>query len=265
MVHRMRVVAPIRAVLKPKKQAIRSILAVRSGLFKQILEACKNFGCKVNSYYHHVKGSAFTMPLNYFNLAAIKESVKAATPAAANAAAAPTAFNYLLCIQEPISTVAALRAINPCLKPGTGYTKKGFGFEDYSTVMEWAGKEATDSPLGYQGVALAVKVRCGLQLHPNTVGEAKRQILAVRAQARKGASSTGAGTAAAAAAKTATPQQRGDTAQYLHEGVVKLNVWVHEICTQNMPVFKCTLMGASNAHIKGTKWEENCLDGVTEN
>ena len=60
--------------------------------------------------------------------------------------------------------MATLRAIKPRLKPGTGYMTKGFGFEDYSTVMEWAGKEAADGPLGYQGVVLVVKVECGLQM-----------------------------------------------------------------------------------------------------
>ena len=39
MRHRMRVMDPSRAVLKFKERAIREILAVQSGLFKQILEA----------------------------------------------------------------------------------------------------------------------------------------------------------------------------------------------------------------------------------
>ena len=118
------------------------------------------------------------MPLESFNLAAIKESVKAAAtvvaPAAAADATAPAALNYLLCGQAPISSVATLRTINPLLKPGTGYMKNEFGFEDYSTVMEWDGKEAADGPLGYQGVALVMKAECGLQMYPNKVGEAKR-------------------------------------------------------------------------------------------
>ena len=84
------------------------------------------------------------MPLESFNLAAIKESVKAAAtvvaPAAAADATAPAALNYLLCGQAPISSVATLHAINPRLKPGTGYMNKVFGFDYYSTVMEWAGK-----------------------------------------------------------------------------------------------------------------------------
>ena len=121
------------------------------------------------------------MPLKSFNLSAIKEIIKAAAPAAA-------AFNPLFCSQAPILSLAVLRVNKPCLNPSTGYMKKGFVFENYNTVMEWSGKEAVDDPLGYQGVALVVKVECGFQLHPNTVGEAKRQILAARAQAHKGAS-----------------------------------------------------------------------------
>ena len=148
------------------------------------------------------------MPLESFNLAAIKESVKAAVPVVARAAAAddtaPAAFNYLLCGKAPILSVATLRAINPRLKPDTGYTKKDFGFEDYSTVMEWDGKEAVDGPLGYQGVALVMEAECGLQMYPNKVGEAKRWLLAARAQERKRTSSPGAGTTAAA--KDAPPQ-----------------------------------------------------------
>ena len=95
-------------------------------------------------YSYHVKGYAGTMPLDSFNLAAIKESVKAAAPTAAPdaaaAAAATAAFNYLFCGQAPILSVAALRAINPRLNHGTGYMNKVFGFDYYSTVMEWAVK-----------------------------------------------------------------------------------------------------------------------------
>ena len=50
MGRRTQVVAPIRSVLKPKDRAIRKILAVRSGLFKQISEARKRFGCELNLY-----------------------------------------------------------------------------------------------------------------------------------------------------------------------------------------------------------------------
>ena len=165
------------------------------------------------------------MPLESFNLAEIKESVKAAapavTPAAADAAAATAAFNYLLCGQAPILSVAALRKINPRLKPGTGYMKMGFCFDNYSTVMQWAGKEATDGPMGYRGVALVMKVECGLQLHLNTVDKAKCRLLAAREQERKGASSPGPRTAAAAA-KAVPPQRWGGIAHYPHEGAVKL-------------------------------------------
>ena len=104
------------------------------------------------------------MPLESFNIAEIKESVKASALAAAAPDAAPAAFNHLLCSQAPISSVAALRAIKPLLKPITGYMNKGFGFEDYSTVTEWARKEAANGPLGYQCVALVMKVECGLQM-----------------------------------------------------------------------------------------------------
>ena len=245
------------AVLKPNERAICAILAVQSGMFKQISEACKHFGCKLNSYSYQFMGSAGSTPLKTFDLAAIKESVKAAEPAAAPAtlatAAVPAAFNNLICGQVPISSVAALRLIKPHLKPDTGYMKKEFGFEDYITVMEWAGKEAADGPLGYRGVTLVVKVECGLQLHPNTVGEAKRRLLDAQALACKGACYPGAGTAAAAAVKAAPSQRRGGTAQYLHYGAVKLTVWVHGMCTHKLPIFKYTLMVVANAQIKGTK------------
>ena len=170
-----RVVAPSRAILNPKERAIHAILAVPSGMFKQISEAYKHFGCNLNSYSYHVKGSAGTIPLESFNLTEIKESVKATAPAAAPAAAAtaPTAFNYMIYSQAPIFSIITLRAIKPRLNPGAGYMKKGFGFENYRTVMEWAGKEATDGPLGYRGFTLAV--------HPNTFGKAKRRLLVARA------------------------------------------------------------------------------------
>ena len=48
MGRQMRAVAPSRAVLKPKERAIYAILAVWSGMFKNILEACKHFGCNLN-------------------------------------------------------------------------------------------------------------------------------------------------------------------------------------------------------------------------
>ena len=102
-------------------------------------------------------------------------------------------------------------------------------------------------------------------LHPNTVGEANLRLLASQAQARKGASSPGAGTDAAVADKSAPPQRRDGTAQYPHEGDVKLTTWVHRMCAHKLPVFKCTLMDVANAHIKGTKWESNWPYGVTEN
>ena len=221
-------------------------------------------------YSYHVKGYAGTVPLNSFNLAAIKESVKAAAPAAAPdaaaAAAATAAFNYLFCGQAPILSVAALRAINPRLKPGTRYTNKGFGFEDYNTVMEWAGKEAADGPLGYQGIALIVKVECVLQMHPDTVDKAKRRLLAARTQARKGASYPGAAASAAAAAAKAEPlHMQGGTAQYPQEGAVNLTAWVHRMCAHKLPFFKCMLMGVANAQVKGAKWEANWPNGVTDN
>ena len=133
--------------------------------------------------------------------------------------------------------------------------------------MEWSGKEAADIPLGYRGVTLVVKVECSLQMHPNTVGELKRRILAVQVQALKGASSPGAGTAAAAAAaaaKAALSQRWGGTVQYSHEGAVELTASVHGMCAHKLPVFKCTIMGVANAQIKGTKWEANWPDGVTD-
>ena len=130
--------------------------------------------------------------------------------------------------------------------------------------MEWAGKEAEDGLLGYQGVALIVKVECGLQLHPNTVGDTKLRLLAAQAQARKGASSPGVGTAAAAA-KAAPLQQWGSATQYPHEGAVKLTTWVHRMCAHKLPVFKCTLMDVANDQIKGTKWEANWTDVFTDN
>ena len=45
---------------------------------------------------------------------------------------------------------------------------------------------------------------------------------------------------------------------------MKLVVWVHGMCTHKLPVFKCTPMAVANAHIKGTKWEANWPDGVTD-
>ena len=45
---------------------------------------------------------------------------------------------------------------------------------------------------------------------------------------------------------------------------MKLTAWVHGMCAHKLPVFKCTLMRMANAHIKGTKWEENWPDGVTD-
>ena len=265
MGRRTRVMAPSRAVLNTKERAIRAILAVRIGLFKHISEACKNFGCELNSYYYHAKGSAGTMSLESSNLATIKESVKAAAPAAVAAVAALVEFNYLLCGQAPILSVAALRAIKSRLDSGTGYMNKGFGFEDYSTVMGWAGKEAADGPLVCRGAALVVKVKCSLQLHPNTVGKAKHRLLAAWEQARKGASYPGAGTAAADSAKAAPPHQRGSTTQYPHRGAVNITAWVHGMCTHKLPVFKCMLMGVANAQIKGNKWESNWPDCVTDN
>ena len=232
------------------------------------MEACNRFGCKLNLYSYHVKSSAGTMPLESFNLVVIKESVKAAAPATAPAAAAAAAslvaFNYLIFGQAPISSVAALRAINPHLKPGTGYTKKGFVFEDYSTMIEWAGKEAADGPLGYRCFALVVKVECGLQLHLNTVGKEKRRLLAARTQARKGAPSPGDGTAVSANAKAEPPQRQGGTAQYPHEGAVNLTAWMHRMCAHKLPVFKCTIMSVENSQTEVTKWKANWPDSITE-
>ena len=45
----MQVVVPSCAVLNPKERAIHTILAVRSNLFKHILESYKHFGCELNS------------------------------------------------------------------------------------------------------------------------------------------------------------------------------------------------------------------------
>ena len=89
--------------------------------------------------------------------------------------------------------------------------KKGLGFEDYSRVLEWAGEEAADGPLGYRGVALVVKMECGgVKLHPNTVGDARRRLEVARRAAREGAKSPEAAAAAqVAAANAAPPQRRG--------------------------------------------------------
>ena len=108
-----------------------------------------------------------------------------------------------------------------------------------------------------------MKVECRLQLHPNTVGDAKRRLLAARAQLRKGSSSPGAGTAVATASKAAPTQQRGGTVQYPHEGAMKLTAWVQGMCAHKLPVFKCTLVGVANSQINGTKWESNWPDDVT--
>ena len=88
MERRRRPEASISPALKPNERAIRAILAVRSGLFTQASEACEHSKCTTNLYCYHIKGPAGTMPLDSFDLLAIKVSVKAAAPAAAAAAAA---------------------------------------------------------------------------------------------------------------------------------------------------------------------------------
>ena len=45
---------------------------------------------------------------------------------------------------------------------------------------------------------------------------------------------------------------------------MKLTARVHSMCAHKLPVFKCTIMGWANAHIKGTKWGANWYDGVTD-